>query len=91
MSFNIIKMYVIYDTENNIWDKVYDSFSSALIAVVTRIDLINEEYIKSADYVEETTLPGVIEPVYIEKWGSGVLVANIYDHDVEIYIKEVNF
>jgi len=82
------KIYIIYDNTNSIWNKGYTSFELALIEVLKKVNTINEEYKQSEQYQIEPALPANMEDDYDKaKTNSGVMVANIYDYDIQIYIK----
>ena len=84
------KIYIIYDTDK-IWNIAYISFELALFEVQKKVNEINEEYMKTDQFEIEPTLPATMEDDYDKsKAQNGVMVANIYDYDIHIYIKYVS-
>jgi hypothetical protein len=90
----MVALYVIYDTETDIWDTAYSSWDDALAVVVARINQMNKSFqattLFKPDDVEYT--PGHMEQdVFLEdaKTSRGALVADYSDYTVEFFIKEV--
>jgi len=90
----MVSLYVIYDTDTDIWKNVYNTWEEALAVVVARINQMNKAF------QETTTLkpddvqysPGHMEQdVFIEdaKTSRGALVADYSDYDIKFFIKEV--
>jgi len=83
------KIYIIYDT-NKIWSIAYISFELALLDVQRKVNQINEEYMKTDQFELTPMLPASMEDDYDKSNAqNGVIVANIYDYDIMIYIKYV--
>ena len=83
------KIYIIYDTDK-IWNIAYISFELALFEVQKKVNEINEEYMKTDQFEIEPILPASMEDDYDKSNAqNGVIVANIYDYDILIYIKYV--
>lgn len=89
---NMHGIYIVYDSENTVWDKAYKTFEEARIYVQKIINDINENYMKSPHFIIGSGLPAHMElncdKMYVKL---GVEVANMYDDGVIIFIKEVSF
>ena len=85
------RLFIVYENNEIIWEKVYSTFELAMKAVTKKIDAINEQYKKTPEFKIEPELPGQIEYNTNETFDPrrGVLVANLYDYEIHIYIKEV--
>jgi hypothetical protein len=83
------KIYIIYDT-NTIWNIAYISFELALLDVQKKVHQINEQYMKTDQFELTPILPASMEDDYDKsKANNGVIVANVNDYEILIYIKYV--
>ncbi len=83
------KIYIIYDT-NRIWSIAYISFELALLDVQKKVHQINEQYMKTDQFELNPILPASMEDDFDKsKANNGVIVANINDYEILIYIKYV--
>jgi hypothetical protein len=83
------KIYIIYDT-NRIWSIAYISFELALLDVQRKVHQINEQYMKTDQFELNPILPASMEDDFDKsKANNGVIVANINDYEILIYIKYV--
>ena len=83
------KIYIIYDTDK-IWSIAYISFELALLDVQKKVNQINEQYMKTDQFELNPILPATMEDDYDKSNAqNGVIVANLNDYDIMIYIKYV--
>lgn len=90
----MVALYVIYDTETDIWDTAYSSWDDALAVVVARINQMNKAFQATTTLKPDDVQysPGHMEQdVFIEdaKTSRGALVADYSDYDIKFFIKEV--
>jgi hypothetical protein len=85
-----MEIYIIYDTDSDVWPEAYTSFDVALAVVAKLIDGANEAYKSSKHYEVEPLLPGVMEEFDKKDVKQGILVANINDYDNQIFIKQLS-
>jgi hypothetical protein len=84
------KIYIIHESGDFLWNKAYASFELALFAVVERIHTENQTYIAMLSCEGSADLPGRMEDDYTKKDACrSVLVANINNYEVKIFIKEI--
>ena len=82
-------IYIIYDSDNVCWRKSYRDFEEAIDEVKKWIQILNSEYAQSPDFKTEPQLPGAMDTYNICDVESGIIVANLYEHKTQIYIKEI--
>ena len=83
------KIYIIYDT-HKIWSIAYISFELALLDVQKKVHQINEQYMKTDQFELTPILPASMEDDFDKsKANNGVIVANINEYEILIYIKYV--
>jgi hypothetical protein len=83
-----MSVFVIRDNEK-MWPKAYSSFGEAMSLVIKHINSVNKAYSNSQQYEVEPILPGQMEEYDISKVKEGILVANVYDYDQQIFIQEL--
>jgi len=87
------KIYVIIERggTNGVLNKAYFTFDLAYEAVVDIVNHENTKYKKTQEFLYDTHLPGQMELVNErEITNDGVLVANLYDYSIHIFIKELS-
>jgi hypothetical protein len=83
------KIYIVYENDD-IWGICYKSFEAALFHVYKKVEKINEDYKKTPDFEIEPLPPAKMEDDYNKKdVEKGILVANVFDYDINIRIKEI--
>ena len=85
-----MEVFIIYDTDCDVWPEAYKTFEAALEVVVNLINRLNEAYKKSLEYQAEPSLPGVLDTFDTKDVKNGILVANINDYDNQIFIKQLS-
>ena len=84
---------------SNTWDefygllkKAYRTFELAYAAVLIIVDVENSKYKETKAFLEEPILPGQLEETLDDyTQDEGLRVANLYDYNVHIFIKELTF
>jgi hypothetical protein len=85
-----MEIFIIHDTECDVWPEAYRTFEAALAVVKKLIDELNETYKKSLDYDEYEPLPGAMDDYDIKDIKKGILVANMHDYDNQIFIQQLS-
>jgi hypothetical protein len=83
-----MSVFVIRDNEK-MWPKAYSTFGEAMALVIKHITAVNKAYCNSEQYNVEPILPGQMEEYDMSKVKEGILVANVYDYDQQIFIQEL--
>jgi len=87
------KVYVIIERgRNGLLKKAYRTFELAYEAVLIIVNDENNKYKETKAFLDEPILPGQLEETpddYTQD--EGLRVANLYDYDVHIFIKELTF
>lgn len=89
-------IYIVYETGQPegflVWNKAYQTFEAAADAVAMRLEKENEAYKASTFFQREPQLPGVLDTDYkLENIEFGILVGNLYDYDIQFFIKSLHF
>jgi len=89
-------IYIVYETGNaegfQVWSNAYRTFGAALDAVSMHLERENETYKSSTFFEREPQLPGALDTDYkLENLEFGILVGNLYDYDIQFFIKSVYF
>ena len=85
-----MEIFIIYDTDRQVWPEAYTSFEAALAVIRNLIEELNEAYRASEDYAVEPLLPGVMDEFDKKDVKLGILVANMHDYDNQIFIKQLS-
>jgi hypothetical protein len=85
-----MEIFIIYDTDRQVWPEAYRSFEAALAVIRKLIEELNEAYKVSEDYAVEPLLPGVMDEFDKKDVKLGILVANMHDYDNQIFIKQLS-
>jgi hypothetical protein len=86
----IMEIFIIYDTDRQVWPEAYTSFEAALAVIRNLIEELNEAYKASEDYAVEPLLPGGMDDYDKKDVKLGILVANMHDYDNQIFIKQLS-
>jgi len=87
--------FVIYDTENLIWDRLCSSYEEALGHVLYKINEMNKEFRKQNpefSSVDPEYTPGKMEDELENgkyRDARGTMVANFSDYEIQFFVKEV--